>query len=346
MLCWQYLGYTPTVHEDMGMQVWAEEVLHHSRRNVTNEIFMVAWTSWKNRNDMVWQQKGKDYEEILKSGVQVLNNWESAQDKSFDSTIGFLTQPDGGVHWRQPHQGAVKVNTYATIFEESNYYSYAMVARDHTGTLLEAQASCKQGILNPDLAEAIGIREALSWLKFKDWEMVEVETDCMGAVQAIRCSSINFSYPGRVIYDCRRLLVDLKEIDPETAGPTQVKEQTAGIATDLKDRGDQEQPKQSTLKPKWPKDLSPSDEELELLERETAILQAKLERQREIHRLRRELHQASIRNQEQDDELYDEDDDVEYEYEPSAESTYSQPCERRQHTVSTADVITPSKSGI
>lgn len=179
MQCWQYPEYTYAVQADTNMQVWAEQVLQHSRRNVINKIFMVAWAIWKNRNDIVWKQKGKDYVEIVQSDVQVLNYWESAQDKSFDSTIGFLTQSDGDVHWRQPQQGAVKVNTDAAIFEESNYYSYAMVARDHTGTMLEAQSSCKQGILNPDLAEAIGIREALSWVKSKDWQMVEVETDCI-----------------------------------------------------------------------------------------------------------------------------------------------------------------------
>lgn len=85
-----------------------------------------------------------------------------------------------------------------------------MVARDHTGALIGAQSSCKQGSLNPDLAEAIGIKEALSWVKSRAWERVEVETDCLGVVQAIRCSSINLSYLGRVIDDCRRLLDDLR----------------------------------------------------------------------------------------------------------------------------------------
>lgn len=85
----------------MNMQGWAEEVLQYSRRNVINKIFMVAWVIWKNRNDIVWKKKGKEYDEIVKSGVQVLKNWKSAQDKLFDTSTGFLTQSDGDVHWRQ-----------------------------------------------------------------------------------------------------------------------------------------------------------------------------------------------------------------------------------------------------
>ncbi|XP_074377700.1 uncharacterized protein LOC141719221 [Apium graveolens] len=93
-----------------------------------------------------------------------------------------------------------------------------------------------------------------------------------------------------------------------------------------------------------PEEPCDSDEDLELLERETRRLQAKLERKREIHRLRQELQQTTIQSKEQDEEFYDDGDDVEYEYEPSAESTYSQPRERRQRTVSSAEVSRQTES--
>lgn len=209
-LCWQNLGYTYDMHTSMSLGEWTAEVLQHSRRNIINKVFMVAWALWKNRNDIVWQQKSKEYVEIVTSAVQVLNNWESAQDKSFDNTIGFLTQADGDVHWKQPQIGIVKVNTDAALFDDLNRYSYAIVARDHEGAMMEAMSSCRPGSLNPETAEAIGIREALSWVKSKNWPATVVETDCLSVVQAIRCSSINLSYLGRVIDQCKQLLVDLK----------------------------------------------------------------------------------------------------------------------------------------
>ena len=42
---------------------------------------------------------------------------------------------------------------HAAIFENSNLYCFSMVARNQTCELVAA----------PELAEAIGIREALSW---------------------------------------------------------------------------------------------------------------------------------------------------------------------------------------
>ncbi|XP_074352890.1 uncharacterized protein LOC141692045 [Apium graveolens] len=163
-----------------------------------------------NRNEVVWQQKGRESKDIVASALQVLNNWESAQDRSFDNSFGFIIQTDGDTHWQQSQIGIVKINTDVTLLEESHSYNHAMVARNHEGTLLEAKSSCKHGRIHPELVESIGIREALSWIKTKDWQEVIVESDCLGAIQAIRCSSVNFSYLGRVIDECKKLLVDVE----------------------------------------------------------------------------------------------------------------------------------------
>lgn len=85
-----------------------------------------------------------------------------------------------------------------------------MIARDHNGQMLKAKSSCKQGSMNPELTEAIGIREALNWVKEQEWTATILESDCLFAVQAIRCSSFNFSYFGRVIDECKKLLVELE----------------------------------------------------------------------------------------------------------------------------------------
>lgn len=110
---------------------------------------------------------------------------------------------DGDVHWQQPNVGTTKVNTNVALFEDSNCYSYAMLARDQEGRKIEAVSCCKERRFNPEFAETIGIREALSWVKLKQWPVVVVETDCPTAIQAIHCSSTNLSYIGRVIDECK-----------------------------------------------------------------------------------------------------------------------------------------------
>lgn len=38
-----------------------------------------------------------------------------------------------------------------------------------------------------------------------------IETDCLAVVQIVRCSCINLSYLGKIVDDCKGLLVELKE---------------------------------------------------------------------------------------------------------------------------------------
>lgn len=69
---------------------------------------------------------------------------------------------------------------------------------------------CLQGKVFPELAETIEIGEVLSWIKEIQYCNIVVETDCLQVVQAIRSSITSLSYLGRVIKECRLLLVSLK----------------------------------------------------------------------------------------------------------------------------------------
>lgn len=63
------------------------------------------------------------------------------------------------------NEDKIKVNTDSVIFEASNYYSYSMVRRIHNGELIEVSSKCVLGNVTSEMAEAMDIREALSWLK-------------------------------------------------------------------------------------------------------------------------------------------------------------------------------------
>uniref|UniRef100_A0A803QIG7 Reverse transcriptase domain-containing protein n=1 Tax=Cannabis sativa TaxID=3483 RepID=A0A803QIG7_CANSA len=65
-----------------------------------------------------------------------------------------------------------------------------------------AKHVCKNGTFAAEVVEAIGVMEALSWLKDKSWDKVEIETDNMLTIQAIRASHRMSSAFGLVVNDC------------------------------------------------------------------------------------------------------------------------------------------------
>lgn len=56
------------------------------------------------------------------------------------------------------------MNVDAALFSDIDRFSFAFVAQDHNGQLMEARTSCKYGFSEPRIAEAIGLKEALSWV--------------------------------------------------------------------------------------------------------------------------------------------------------------------------------------
>ncbi|KAK9088929.1 hypothetical protein Scep_028011 [Stephania cephalantha] len=68
---------------------------------------------------------------------------------------------------------------------------------------------CFVGVFGPKEAEAIGVREALSWLKEGNMLQVTVETDAQVVVQALSSNSKDLSYFGSLIDDCTELLTDM-----------------------------------------------------------------------------------------------------------------------------------------
>lgn len=112
---------------------WFQVVLQQCVRKDVNLIVMICWMLWKNRNDLMWNQRSVQAQEVVESETSVLDQWKSVQDKSFDIYLGYITPYDVHQHWRLPQQNRIKVNPGAAIFESATCYSFAFVARDPLG---------------------------------------------------------------------------------------------------------------------------------------------------------------------------------------------------------------------
>lgn len=68
------------------------------------------------------------------------------------------------------------------MFEKFKCYSHSFVVRKHNGEFVKARSKCSHGQIARELAEAIDIREALSWVNTKMEGDVEIETNCLPTV--------------------------------------------------------------------------------------------------------------------------------------------------------------------
>lgn len=210
-LCWNHADVNIDRGGCTSLSQWIGLIINKHDNKKIQAVCMLCWELWRNRNAIVWQQRGEEFDRVVMLAKLTFDHWWSAQDKTFDNFLGFMTQADGHEHWECPMEGRLKVNVDAAIFSDSSRYSFSLVARDHAGRLIEARSSCKQGTIDPTVAEAIAVKEALSWVKDRGGQDTVVETDCLSIVQAIRCSSTTLSYLGRVLEDCKNMLQTLRE---------------------------------------------------------------------------------------------------------------------------------------
>ena len=74
--------------------------------------------------------------------LAILEQWTIAQDKVNVPLIAILTGKDGLDCWIKSIQEEVKINVDAALFSEKDTFSFACIAKDHLGHVIEAITSC------------------------------------------------------------------------------------------------------------------------------------------------------------------------------------------------------------
>lgn len=51
--CWSQIGYRYDVVADLQLDKWLKGVLQQGIKDMSNKVFMVAWSIWKNMNEVI-----------------------------------------------------------------------------------------------------------------------------------------------------------------------------------------------------------------------------------------------------------------------------------------------------
>ncbi|KAM6569155.1 hypothetical protein CsatB_017140 [Cannabis sativa] len=207
--------------EDFG--AWFEAFcISHLTDNI-EKLAMILWSVWGARNDLVWNDKAISVERVVSSAITYLDLWKSAQNSNGGAS-SFSSQFRAGVeHWIKPSLGELKVNCDAALFSGERSHGLGWIARDHAGLCVSAAAVKHRGDIDPVVAEALSMKEALSWIKscWEDSRTVEglcptavlLESDCLVLVNAITSKSHILSPLGLIVLDCISLIRSFSSFD-------------------------------------------------------------------------------------------------------------------------------------
>ena len=103
---------------------------------------------------------------------------EKTQGSSTKALYRDVIPGDGASSWARPKQNSVKVTVDAALFSESSSYGVGLLARDDEGQVVEGRSEVFEGVVRPEFAEAVAVKEALSWIKTFGGREVVLESDC------------------------------------------------------------------------------------------------------------------------------------------------------------------------
>uniref|UniRef100_A0A803PV21 Reverse transcriptase n=1 Tax=Cannabis sativa TaxID=3483 RepID=A0A803PV21_CANSA len=209
--CWNIsmVGYNGEAATDFFS--WFGDLLAKNQQSVVEEAAMVAWRIWLARNDILWNNKSTKALDVVKLARTNLVSWRNAQNQKSEALLNVNYSKDLE-HWRKPIVHKYKINVDGAIFEAENCFGVGIIIRDQAGYLVEAVSTRKIGVVTPEIAEVIGVKEALSWIKNHDLSDVEIESDSLVVVQAINGEVQMPSQFGMIVQDCRLMISTLNNV--------------------------------------------------------------------------------------------------------------------------------------
>nr|GMD06060.1 uncharacterized protein LOC109186215 [Ipomoea batatas] len=183
-ILWRYTGYYGCPERNKRKSSW-DLVKHLSIQNT------LPWILMGDFNDLLHPSE--------KIGRVQHPNWliqgfpEAVEDAWKDNNT---TQGNAAtdVHWSKPQPGFLKLNVDAAINKQGSCMGFACVLTNEFGGFVAAKGTQWRGVFSPREAEAVAVREALSWLKSHNFDKVQIETDSLQVVQGINACKGDSSF--------------------------------------------------------------------------------------------------------------------------------------------------------
>ncbi|KAL6270249.1 hypothetical protein ACE6H2_027160 [Prunus campanulata] len=164
------------------------------------QIMILCWALWNERNARVWSNEKHHPVEIASSAMNLLLEYHS---------LNFIAKPPSirrHVRWHKPLPGIVKINVDGAFNPATGKGGVGIVIRDDQGGFLGGRARCFENVFSPAHVGALALLEGLAVVQTWLGIPVALESDSQALVLAVNGPNNDTSELGRFIDDARFLL--------------------------------------------------------------------------------------------------------------------------------------------
>lgn len=167
------------VVDNMELMNWLELNFAGQTSIIKAKIITLCWSIWRSRNDLIWSNMRWPVMRMVAKAWEYLSQWNVAQTRGTGVPIKPPVEGNGAIYWAKPQYNEIKITVDATIFEDRGASGFGIIVRNYEGHLILAKSKSRSEVMNPTLAEALAIKEALSWAKEMDWNTIILESVCL-----------------------------------------------------------------------------------------------------------------------------------------------------------------------
>ncbi|XP_050222053.1 uncharacterized protein LOC126672150 [Mercurialis annua] len=172
---------------------------------------MVMWSVWQARNNLLWNKVKETSKQVVNRATKILHHWQAVQKAPMVSVLNNDFE-GGATTWETPNEGCLKINVDAACFNSTPRTGRAVVVRDHRGGWITAVTNTRMEKLDPVVAEAWALLEALSWIKDCYRGRIVVEVDCLQIVKLLKTEIHPISTLCCFLFDCVSILETLDNV--------------------------------------------------------------------------------------------------------------------------------------
>nr|GMD61733.1 uncharacterized protein LOC109192125 [Ipomoea batatas] len=199
-------GHGFAAHLSVGLAGLLTTVLGTPPVQVAIHTAAKLWLIWNARNDAVWKGKSLCVDALLRQAEKLRDLWFSAYSRDAAAT----TVVPGAATWSPPPVHRLKCNVDAALFEDGA--GYGLVVRSYTGAFVSAHNARLRFVRDPYLAEALAVKEALSWMRAHGYTDFILESDSLNFCSSYNSNLLDLSYVGLLVKQCRCIASDIGNV--------------------------------------------------------------------------------------------------------------------------------------
>nr|GMC90173.1 uncharacterized protein LOC109155154 [Ipomoea batatas] len=183
--CWRNLT-SISLDPNLEMAEWLGKNLDSMETVSICLLLTTCWKLWQIRNNKLWNNLSFQRNTIFAEAAAYLDAWNLVQRK--------VVKPCTQSHphrWIKPPPDHMKLNVDAANDLHRNTSGLGFILRNSDDHFMAALELNLKGYFHAKMAEALGVREALKWIKELGVPAVQVESDALIVIEASPTSFIS-----------------------------------------------------------------------------------------------------------------------------------------------------------